>query len=188
MLQKVTPAAIKVHSDRYSTVAIAFHWLIAGSIVLQLALGWHMGDLTGLGRSVLLQIHKSVGISILLLTLGRMLWRMVNPPPPHGSNLTRIERIASHWVHMGFYAALLLLPLTGWAMVSLERASRPSMTHTRMSCVWSKTPVRVSCRAPGSAEANGKPGQVSPPKIFMPPARSSETMAQPVSGSSSRAA
>ena len=122
MLQKVTPAAIKVHSDRYSTVAIAFHWLIAGSIVLQLALGWHMGDLTGLGRSVLLQIHKSVGISILLLTLGRMLWRMVNPPPPHGSNLTRIERIASHWVHMGFYAALLLLPLTGWAMVSLERA------------------------------------------------------------------
>jgi cytochrome b561 len=122
MLQSVKPATTKAQLDRYSAVAIAFHWLIAASIVLQLALGWHMGDLVGLGRSVLLQIHKSVGISILALTLGRMVWRMVNPPPPHGSNLTKLERIASHWVHMGFYAALMLLPLTGWAMVSLERA------------------------------------------------------------------
>jgi cytochrome b561 len=122
MLQSVRPLVVKVQRDRYSTVAIAFHWLIAGAIVLQLTLGWHMGDVAGLGRSILLQIHKSVGISILALTLARMLWRMVNPPPPHASDLHKLEKLASHWVHMGFYTALVLLPLTGWAMVSLERA------------------------------------------------------------------
>jgi cytochrome b561 len=113
---------MKVRRDRYSTVAITFHWLIAGAIVLQLALGWHMGDVEGFGRSILLQIHKSVGVSILVLTLARLLWRVVSPPPPHGSDLHKLEKLASHWVHMGFYAALMLLPLTGWAMVSLERA------------------------------------------------------------------
>ncbi|MDB5459734.1 MAG: planctomycete cytochrome [Caulobacteraceae bacterium] len=121
MLKSVRTPAIKVLSDRYSTVAIAFHWAIAAGIVLQLTLGWHMGDLDGLPRSILLQVHKSVGVSILVLTVGRMVWRAMNPPPPHGAGLNRIERIASHAVHMGFYGLLLLLPLTGWAMVSLER-------------------------------------------------------------------
>jgi cytochrome b561 len=121
MLKSVKTPTVKVLSDRYSAVAIAFHWAIAAGIVLQLALGWHMGDLDGLPRSILLQIHKSVGISILVLTVGRMVWRAMNPPPPHGSGLSKIERVASHAVHMGFYGLLLLLPLTGWAMVSLER-------------------------------------------------------------------
>jgi cytochrome b561 len=114
---------VEAARDRYSTVAILFHWLIAAGIVVQLALGWHMGDIEGLGHSLLLQLHKSVGISILVLTAGRLAWRVLNPPPPHGSNLTPLEAMASHWVHMGFYAALFLLPLTGWAMTSLERAS-----------------------------------------------------------------
>jgi cytochrome b561 len=108
--------------DRYSTVAIVFHWLIAAALVLQMALGFHMQELEGLGHSTLLQLHKSVGITVLLLTFARLAWRFVNPPPPHGTNLHNLEKLAAHWVHLGFYGALFALPLTGWAMVSLERA------------------------------------------------------------------
>jgi cytochrome b561 len=121
MLQTTKPKAIKVLRDRYSTVAIVFHWLIAAAIVIQLALGWRMGDLEGLGRSLFLNIHKTVGISILVLTAARLIWRLMNPPPPHGTNLHRLEKLAAHWVHLGFYTALFLLPLTGWAMVSMQR-------------------------------------------------------------------
>jgi cytochrome b561 len=121
MLQSTKPKTIKVLCDRYSTVAIVFHWLIAAAIVIQLALGWRMGDLEGLPRSLFLNIHKTVGISILVLTAARLIWRLMNPPPPHGANLHKLEKLASHWVHMGFYTALFLLPLTGWAMVSLQR-------------------------------------------------------------------
>jgi cytochrome b561 len=113
--------AVKVLRDRYSTVAIIFHWLIAACIVIQIALGWRMGDVEGIGHSTLLQVHKSVGISILVLTVARLAWRMVNPPPPHGTNLHKLEKMAAHYVHVGFYAMLFLLPLTGWAMVSLQR-------------------------------------------------------------------
>lgn len=121
MLQSTKPKTVKVLRDRYSTVAIVFHWLIAAAIVIQLALGWRMGDLEGLGRSLFLNIHKTVGIAILVLTAARLIWRLMNPPPPHGTNLHRLEKLAAHYVHLGFYTALFLLPLTGWAMVSMQR-------------------------------------------------------------------
>jgi cytochrome b561 len=106
---------------RYSAVAIALHWTIAAAIALQIVFGWRIGDVEGVTRSAILQLHKTVGVTILLLTAGRLVWRLVNPPPPVDSSLTSIEKRASHWVHLAFYGLLLALPLTGWAMVSAQR-------------------------------------------------------------------
>ena len=106
---------------RYSTVAIALHWAIALALVVQIVLGWRIGDADGATRSAILQLHKTVGVAILLLTLARFAWRRINPPPPTDSSLTPLEKLASHWVHVGFYSALLALPLTGWALVSVQR-------------------------------------------------------------------
>ena len=108
-------------------MAIALHWTIAATIALQLFLGWHMQDLDGLPRSTLLQLHRSIGIAILLLTAGRLYWRYKNPPPAPESSLTPLELKLSHWVHMGFYGALFALPLTGWAMASMEQAGGMSL-------------------------------------------------------------
>ena len=79
------------------------------------------GDADGATRSAILQLHKTVGVAILLLTLARFGWRRLNPPPAMDSSLTPLEKLASHWVHVGFYSALLALPLTGWALVSAQR-------------------------------------------------------------------
>ena len=122
MLMSAKAGVDVVHKDRYSVVAIAFHWTIAACIAIQIFLGWRMGDIEGLGRSTLVRLHESVGIAVLLLTAGRLAWRYVNPPPAPDSSLTPIEHKLSHWVHMGFYFALFALPLTGWAMVSMEQA------------------------------------------------------------------
>jgi len=114
--------AIRVASPlRYSTVAIALHWAIAAALVVQIVLGWRIGDADGATRSAILQLHKTVGVAILLLTLARFAWRRLNPPPAMDSSLTPLEKLASHWVHVGFYSALLALPLTGWALVSAQR-------------------------------------------------------------------
>ena len=68
-------------ADRYSNVAIVLHWVIAAGIVFQILLAWRMDDLkTPLGFA-LIQLHKSVGITILLLSLVRLGWRLANPPP-----------------------------------------------------------------------------------------------------------
>ncbi|MGZ3279448.1 MAG: cytochrome b/b6 domain-containing protein [Caulobacteraceae bacterium] len=110
-----------VKQTRYSSVAIALHWTIAAAIALQIVLGWRIGDVEGVTRSAVLQLHKTIGVTILVLTVARLAWRMINRPPPVDSSLTPMEKAASHGVHLAFYGALLALPLTGWAMVSAQR-------------------------------------------------------------------
>ncbi len=122
MLKSVEGRAQSAQRARYTNVAIILHWLIAGGIVLQILLGWRMGEVEGLGRSVLLQLHKSLGITVLLLTAARLAWRLKNLPPIDTSIGTPIEKKLAHGVHIGFYALLFALPLTGWALSSLSQA------------------------------------------------------------------
>ena len=116
---------------RYTTVAIVIHWLIAAAIVFQIILGWRMDD--GPKGSpttfALVQLHKSIGITILLLSLFRLAWKLGHrsPPPPPGQPAW--ERTASHIVHWGFYVIMIGLPLTGWIMVSASRITIPTLLY-----------------------------------------------------------
>lgn len=98
---------------RYASVAIVLHWVIAAGILFLIWLGWNMH-----GNEALYQLHKSIGISILFLTVARLVWRLMNPPPPLPAGMNRLEKTASHLVHIGFYALMLGMPLTGWMYVS----------------------------------------------------------------------
>ena len=104
---------------RYTGVAIALHWAIALGIIGMIAGGWYMGDLPdGPQKTALYQLHKSIGITILILTIARILWRVMNPPPPEPDSLKTWEKTASGLAHFGFYALMILMPLTGWLYVS----------------------------------------------------------------------
>jgi cytochrome b561 len=109
-------------SERYTAVAIILHWLIAIAIIGMIFGGWFMGDLPdgAPGQYFLYQLHKSIGITILLLTVARILWRVMNPPPALPEDMKPLEKTASHLVHFGFYAVMLLLPLTGWLYSSVS--------------------------------------------------------------------
>jgi cytochrome b561/polyisoprenoid-binding protein YceI len=108
---------------RYSSVAIVLHWLLALAMVCQLALGFMMPkDESGFAAY---QLHKSIGIAILLLTLARLGWRLVRrPPPPLERGFGAVLAKAVHW---GFYAVLILGPLTGWLLVSSAPVRVPTM-------------------------------------------------------------
>jgi cytochrome b561/polyisoprenoid-binding protein YceI len=114
---------------RYTTVAVAFHWVIAAAIVIQILLGLRMGSGHSATTYALFQLHKSIGITILVLSLGRLAWRLVNPPPPPPPRQPRWERIASQVVHGGFYLAMIGLPLTGWLIVSSSRTNIPTILY-----------------------------------------------------------
>lgn len=115
---------------RYSTVAIVLHWTIAAAIIFMIILGWRMGDEPkGPSLYALYQLHKSIGITILLLTVFRIAWRLMNPPPPYAEPLGKWEGRASHWVHIGFYAAMLILPISGWALVSTSKVNIPTLLY-----------------------------------------------------------
>lgn len=106
---------------RYSTVAIILHWLIAALLVWIVLLGWEAGDLQGSAKIAPLQLHKPLGITVLLLTLARLGWRLTHRPPAISAHLKPWEHRLAKAVHWGFYVILLALPLTGWAMVSASK-------------------------------------------------------------------
>jgi len=106
---------------RYSFVAMAFHWTIAALIVWNVLIGWGAEDLKGMARLHALQPHKTIGITILLLSLARLGWRLVMKPPRMPDTLAPWERRLARTVHVLFYVVMIGLPLSGWAMVSIGK-------------------------------------------------------------------
>jgi len=127
---------------RYSRVAILLHWLLALTLAFQIALGFAMPrDASGFAAY---QLHKSVGILILVLTLVRIGWRLKNRPPlALEKGLTGFLAKA---VHLGFYAVLILAPLTGWALVSTADIRVPTVLFGTVP--WPHLPVPASVNAP----------------------------------------
>ncbi|HEY8574189.1 cytochrome b/b6 domain-containing protein [Phenylobacterium sp.] len=115
-----------VGSGRYAAVAIALHWTIAAAILLQIVLASRMEDRSPEAFAVV-QLHKSVGITILLLSLVRLAWRLLNPPPPLPETMARWERTLARLTHAGFYLVMVGMPLTGWIMVSTSEIRIPTL-------------------------------------------------------------
>lgn len=113
---------------RYSRLAIVLHWTIAALIILQVTLSGRMEGRTPEAFSVV-QFHKSIGITVLLLSLVRLGWRIINPPPPEPATLVGWERSLSTIVHWAFYAVMIGMPLTGWIMVSTSRIVLPTLLY-----------------------------------------------------------
>ncbi|MEN2787157.1 cytochrome b [Sphingomonas qilianensis] len=117
-------AGALLHAERYHRVAIWFHWSIALFVLANLALGLlHENLFDGLGW--VMPVHKSIGLTVLALTLGRIAWRLTHRPPPYSTGIAPWERTVAGGTHFLFYALMLALPLSGWAMVSGAAKRRP---------------------------------------------------------------
>ncbi len=105
---------------RYKPVVVAFHWISAALVLTQVYLGFAFGSFPkgSSERMELFTWHKTVGVTILLLTLIRLAVRLMNPPPPYPDELAKWERALAVWTHRLFYFLLVALPLTGLAAVS----------------------------------------------------------------------
>ena len=109
---------------RYSAVAQGFHWLIAALIVVQFTLGWTAENLPiGARKLARLDWHKSFGMTILMLAVLRLLWRLFNRPPELPAGMSGIEKQLARSTHVLFYVLLFVMPLTGWLMSSAKNFS-----------------------------------------------------------------
>ena len=114
---------------RYGGVAITLHWLIAAAIALNLCLGLYVAEILtdqDPSRQGLLQFHKSVGLTVLVLSLLRLGWRVINPIPPLPDTLTPATKLVARGTHYLLYLLIIAIPLAGWALVSSSPLGLPT--------------------------------------------------------------
>ena len=117
-------------SLRYGTVAMTFHWLIALLIATNLGLGFYFANVMGFHDPsffAVIQLHKSIGLTVLVLSVLRLGWRLVNPIPPLPSNFSGPMRALARGTHYLFYVLIIVVPLFGWATVSTSPLGTPTM-------------------------------------------------------------
>ncbi|RDC60389.1 Cytochrome b561 like protein [Alteripontixanthobacter maritimus] len=109
---------------RYSLAAMLFHWVIAVAVIWN----WRLAENAehAATRSEAIAIfadHKALGITILVLTLGRIAWRLTHKIPPLPANYKTWERVLARTTHLVFYILLIGLPIGGWLANSLAGRS-----------------------------------------------------------------
>ncbi|MDO9599975.1 MAG: cytochrome b [Azoarcus sp.] len=108
-------------NNTYTRTAIALHWLIALCLIGSFALGTYMTDLSLSPRKLeLYSWHKWAGVSIFLLVLIRLGWRLGHPPPPLPASMPAVLRAAAHFTHIALYVLMIAIPLSGWLMSSAK--------------------------------------------------------------------
>ena len=111
--------AVRNTTWRWGALSQLFHWLIVALLIAQVTLALMAEDLPASARKLsLLARHKSVGITILMLVVLRLLWRLANPTPDLPPTLRPYERKLARATHALLYALLIAMPLTGWTMSS----------------------------------------------------------------------
>ncbi|MEX6501888.1 cytochrome b [Pseudomonas zhanjiangensis] len=106
----------------YGLVSMFLHWLVAATVFGLFGLGyWMVGlDYYSSWYKAAPDLHKSIGLLLLAVMLGRMLWRRLSPPPASLPNHGRMTRLGSRLGHAFLYLGLLLLMLSGYLISTAE--------------------------------------------------------------------
>lgn len=105
----------------YTRTSIALHWLIALLIFCAFPLGVYMHELPfSPGRLKLYSYHKWIGVTVFLLAIARVAWRIGHPAPLPFAGMPAWQRIASVATHHLLYVLILAVPVSGWLMSSAK--------------------------------------------------------------------
>ncbi len=138
-----------MRSSPYSRTAIALHWLITVLIIGNLVGGLLLEGLFDapdaatrqLGFTVV-QLHKSIGLTIMLLSLWRLAIRLRAGFPPLPLHMTGTEKVLARFTHYGFYVLMIAIPLSGWVMVSASPFGFPTQWFGLFE--WPHLPIAAS--------------------------------------------
>lgn len=113
---------------RYDAVAMTLHWVIAFAILGTFAGGLVMTNLAAGDpyRFTIYQLHKSFGLTILVLSLARLGWRLTHVAPALPEGTPAWQGVLARATHVLFYALIVIVPLSGWALVSSATRAVPT--------------------------------------------------------------
>lgn len=112
--------------NRYSTIAILLHWATFALLFLVIKIGWSLEELKDAQKLAAMQLHKSLGMTILLLTILRIVWRRMNPPPPLPATMSARDIKLSKAIHHSFYFLLIFIPFLGAVIIGTSSYRFPT--------------------------------------------------------------
>jgi cytochrome b561 len=114
-IQRVRPRTI-IH--RFNPLQRTLHWVMAVCVLTMLFIGVGMASTVAPEYLTLVNIHKLLGIAILILALIRLAVRLRYGAPPLPADLPEPMKLAAYLSHYALYALMIAMPLIGWAMLS----------------------------------------------------------------------
>ena len=114
-VQRIPPAMIH---QRFTPLQRTLHWVMAVCILAMLFIGVGMASTVASEYLTLVNIHKPLGILILILALIRLVVRLRYGAPPLPLDLPEPMKLAAYLSHYALYALMIAMPLIGWAMLS----------------------------------------------------------------------
>ncbi|MCH8179455.1 MAG: cytochrome b [Proteobacteria bacterium] len=110
---------------RYTRTAMLLHWVLALAILGAFAMGLYVHDLPfSPAKLKLINWHKWAGVTILALSLLRLVWRLTHRPPALPTRIEQAmpawQRAAHHGTHHLMYLLFFAVPLLGWAYSSAK--------------------------------------------------------------------
>jgi len=107
--------------ERYTRTAIFLHWLVALGLVGTFALGFYMEGLPfSPSKLKLISWHKWAGITLLVLAVVRLAWRLTHPAPDLPQSMGVMSRFVAHAAHWLLYALMIAIPMSGWLASSAQ--------------------------------------------------------------------
>lgn len=98
----------------------ALHWIIVLLIINQWVIAQRADALTGFAKFTALAWHKSFGMTILMLAVIRLVWRLANPVPDLSGETKPWERNLARLSHFLLYLLIFAMPVSGWLMSSAK--------------------------------------------------------------------
>ncbi|POT57755.1 cytochrome B [Citrobacter amalonaticus] len=102
--------------QRYGIISATLHWLMAVVIYGMFALGLWMVTLSyydGWYHQAP-ELHKSIGILLMMGLVIRVIWRAISPPPPALTSYSRLTRIGAALGHIALYLLLFAIVISGY--------------------------------------------------------------------------
>lgn len=102
--------------SRYPALSRWLHWLMAMLVIGMVFAGAAMVDSVATWQPTVVQLHKWLGLCLLVLVVVRLVHRLRHPAPPLPADLPRLQALAARGAHVALYALMFAMPLVGWAM------------------------------------------------------------------------
>ena len=116
---------------KYNLSIIIIHWVMALLVISMISSGFYMTNLSTSNefKFTLYTAHKACGITILILVIIRLIFRIFTYIPPFPTNFSKLTVYMSKTVHFCLYSLMAIVPLSGYIMSSASSREIKYLFH-----------------------------------------------------------